>query len=158
SLNDPIYAAYLVDVREPLEYRVAFDDASSETYSVTVFEYPSLVRADAVLQYPVYTQLDERTIVDTRRVSAAAGTRLTWQLHLNKPVASAQLIGDNQEPIEVDVSSQTTLITATINLSETQTWKLKLVDEKGRENPNEITLRAKVLPNQEAKIQLTSGG
>jgi hypothetical protein len=91
SLNDPIFAAYLYDVRDPLQYRIDYDEASTEVYAVTVFEYPALVRADADLVYPQYSELEPRSIVDTRRVTAAVGTQLTWKLHLNKAVASAEL-------------------------------------------------------------------
>ena len=63
-----------------------------KTYQLSVFEYPTMVRADAKLEYPSYTKLESKTIADTRRVSAAVGTKLTWQIYLNKPVASAELV------------------------------------------------------------------
>ncbi len=92
SLNDPIFAAYLYDLKEPSKYLVEYDSKKSDSYEITVFEYPAMVRADAKLEYPGYTGLEAKTIADTRRVSAAVGTKLTWQIYLNKPVVSAELV------------------------------------------------------------------
>ena len=57
SLEDPTFAARVESVETDLAYRVEFGGKSTETYHVKVFEYPELVRADAKLVFPKYTQL-----------------------------------------------------------------------------------------------------
>ncbi len=161
SLNDPIFAAYLVDIQQPLRYRIEYDGATTPAYEVAVFEYPALVRADASLEYPVYTQLEKRTIVDTRRVSAPVGSQLTWELWLNKLVASASLIDKDGEEPPIELTQQSELeplYTAHITLDATRSWLVRLVDAEGRENQTELTLKATALPNKEVDIKLTSGG
>ncbi len=159
SLKDPVFAAYLYDVRDSLNYSIEYDGSTTPVYHVDVFEFPSLVRADAVLEYPVYTQLEKKTVVDTRRITAAVGTKLTWQLYLNKPVVSAELLTEGGEPLALVTSEQDPLlVTAEIELLESISWELKLTDEDGRENAMDVTLRARVLPNKESTIRLTAGG
>ncbi|QDV26157.1 coiled-coil domain-containing protein [Aureliella helgolandensis] len=159
SLNDPVFAAFLYDVREPLEYAVEFDQRRTPDYQVDVFDYPALVRADAVLEYPVYTQQETKTVVDTRRVTAAAGTKLTWQLHLNKPAITAHLLTESGDTHAfAPTASDATVLETTLQLNESIQWTLQLVDRDGRQQAREITLRAKVLPNKPSVIQLTSGG
>ncbi|MEZ6138446.1 MAG: hypothetical protein R3C53_26485 [Pirellulaceae bacterium] len=163
SLNDPIFAAYLVDVREPLQYHIEYDGASTERFHVDVFEFPALVRADAKLHFPRYSQQDDRVIVDTRRVTVPLGTELTWELHLNKAVVTAELIDAQQElpPIVMQVSdpvAENNIVSATIKLDESREWNVRLVDADGRENSTEVSLRAKVLPNKPVDIKLTAGG
>jgi hypothetical protein len=60
SLNDPIFAAHVYDVKEPLKYSVEYDGKKTETFEITVFEFPALVRADAQLEYPGYTDWRQR--------------------------------------------------------------------------------------------------
>jgi hypothetical protein len=55
-----------------------------------------LVRADALLAFPAYTGLTNKTIPDTRRISAVEGTLLTYTLQLNKPVKRARLVSGDK--------------------------------------------------------------
>ncbi len=91
SLADPVFGGRIPTVDAPLEYRVELGSRSSETYRVSVFEYPKLVRADAKIVYPEYTGLEERLIQDVRTISVVEGASLTVLCHLNKAVASATL-------------------------------------------------------------------
>ncbi len=172
SLNDPIFAAYLSNLRTATEYCVEFDGQRTEFYRVSVFEYPSMVRADAILDYPEYTGMESKTIVDTRRVTAATGTRLTWQIHLNKPVASAHLLASDpptDHPLEASLESLGSIeliansesglvIEGSIELTQSFTWTLQLSDADGRNIQQKIKLSAKALPNDVAKIKLVAGG
>ncbi|MEO8269727.1 MAG: hypothetical protein ABI557_08405, partial [Aureliella sp.] len=159
SLDDPIFAAYLVDVNEPLSYRVEYGTTTTPAYRVEVFEVPALVRADAELIYPEYTQQPPRTVLDTRRVTVAAGTQVTWRLQLNKPVSIAELLPADGKPITLLANEQTpTLVETSMVLLESQQWQVRLVDSEGRSNEIEIRLRATVLPNEPAKIKLLAGG
>ena len=159
SLNDPIYAAYLHDVQQPLSYRVETGGVVTDTYRVTVFDFPALVRADAELTYPEYTGLQPTTILDTRRITAAIGTRLTWRLQLNKAIELVELLPQSGEAITLSPTSPSAdVFETTLELRASDEWKLRLVDSAGRTNPAEVVLRAKVLPNDPANIQLLTGG
>ena len=158
SLDDPVFAAPIAQVDRPLTYRVAFGDGASRDYRVTVFDFPRLERADAVLQFPEYTGLSEKTVEDTLRVSAVVGTELTWICRLNKAVAKAELVdeaGDESLPLQaVDADVATYQVSLTV--AENRRWTLQLQDDQGRTNkfPPQLVLRA--LPNEPARIKLAS--
>ncbi|MEC8555752.1 MAG: hypothetical protein VXZ82_12160 [Planctomycetota bacterium] len=162
SLKDPVFAAYLYGIDDSLNYRVQYADTETEAYRIDVFEYPALVRSDAKIEYPGYAGQEEKSVVDTRRVTVPMGSKVTWQLHLNKPVEVAELVAQDASSgssLELTPSKQDPkLLTASVVLTETTIWDLKLVDAAGRDNNADISLRAKVLPNRETKIQLTAGG
>jgi hypothetical protein len=83
---------------------------------------------------------------------------------LNKPVVSAELVESDKPESEattiklVASAAQADLVEGSLELMESKTWKLRLVDQDGRKNLQEVTLRAKALPNEAAKIKLVSGG
>jgi hypothetical protein len=157
SLDDPVFGARIAVVDEPLDYYVELADRTSDTYHVTVFEYPSLVRADAKLIYPEYTGLQERLVQDVRTVSAVEGTELTLLCHLNKPVVSAALAEDNAEPIALAPLDDDPLTwQASIKCDKSRRWRLNLVDDRGRTNKHPIELSVNVLPNKPPDLKLAS--
>ena len=103
NLDEFIFGATLPIVDQAFSYHVEYDGEQSETYQVKVFEFPTLDRADAVLEYPAYTRLPSRTVEDTRRLSAVEGTQLAYRFHLNKPVQSARLVGPDDQSIDLKV-------------------------------------------------------
>lgn len=155
NLKDPIFSGQVFDVNEALSYHVAFPGGQSETYQVTVFEYPRLVRADARLSYPTYTQLDDRLIEDTLRVTAVEGSALTWLCHLNKDVREAKLVDEDGN--ETDLSPDSAAphaFAATIELTRSRRWELQLVDAEGKSNIHPVQLVGRVVPNRPADIKL----
>ncbi|MCW5553891.1 MAG: hypothetical protein KIS67_17260 [Verrucomicrobiae bacterium] len=92
NLDDPIFGTSVPDIKDTLTYRIEYGGETTRDFKVTTFEFPRLERADAKVTYPDYTGLAEKTIEDTRRVSAVEGSALAYTFHLNKPVKSATLV------------------------------------------------------------------
>lgn len=92
NLDDPVFGTSLPEVQAELTYRVEYGSEQTREFRVTTFEFPRLERADAQVTYPDYTGLPEKTIEDTRRVSAVEGSVLDYTFHLNKPVKAAMLV------------------------------------------------------------------
>ncbi len=156
SLDDPLFGGHLTDVREDLSYHVEFSNQSSETYRLTVFEFPELVQADAEISFPQYTKLPDRTVTDTRRITAVEGTELSWLCHVNKPVTEARLTNHEGESIELKAEpNRPGVYRAELTLTNEQRWKVHLKDTEGRENKVPAELIAKVTPNRPPEIKLT---
>lgn len=157
SLDDPLFGVTVSDVQDPVDYHVVYGSHKSESYRVTVFTYPELIRADAMLEMPRYTGLADKRIEDTRRVSVVEGTRVTWNLHVNKPGVSVELIPESQTeeviPLLLDTTDPLNHLVS-LDLARTTSWKVKLVDADGRENRVKPTLKATVTPNRPPNLKL----
>jgi hypothetical protein len=159
SLDDPLLSAYVPTIEKPFQYQVGSSRWQSETYSVDVFEYPNLVRADAVLDFPDYTQLETKRVEDAVRVTAVEGTILRWNLQLNKPVTTLSIHDKDGKEVELDPSTLTEGRAAfEVTLIETERWTIELVDDKGRKNKYPLKLDARVTPNQPPDLKLVQGG
>ncbi|HVX12563.1 MAG TPA: hypothetical protein VHC22_15385 [Pirellulales bacterium] len=155
SLDDPVFGGRIPVVNEPLDYQVEMADVTSQIYHVMVFEYPKLVRADARLEYPEYTEMAAKVVQDVRTVSAVEGTQVTWLCHLNKPVVSATLTEDGGAPVELAASADDPLARqATWTCDRSRKLRLVLVDDRGRKNKNPIELAIHVLPNKPPDLKL----
>ncbi len=154
-LQDAVFGGRIREVSAPLTYRVEFGDTSSDSFEVTVFEFPSLVRADANLTYPDYTSLESRLIQDVRRISAVEGTTVELRCYLNKVVESVSLVPKNGAPISLEwVDEGESLYVAELVLTESKRFKLELVDNEGRKNKQPPAISINVLPNKPPDLKL----
>ncbi|MCO8125360.1 hypothetical protein NHH03_26715, partial [Stieleria sp. TO1_6] len=166
NLKDPIVGGFVSQVDQSMTYHVVTDTWSSEPYSVTVFEYPELIRSDAELRFPQYTNMTQRNVEDTFKVSVVEGTEVTWKLLLNKPVETCRLTDEDGMILNGNLVTSTTDPSQSDSVSARVTYQVKMVAEKsarytldlqdddGRENKFPPELSIKVLPNKPPKLKL----
>ncbi len=155
SLSDPVFATTLTDVASDTVYSVEYGSESTTSFALTVFELPSLVRADATLDFPEYTGLKDRTIVDTRRISAVEGTHLDYQFIINRPVARAILQSDDGESLPLEPRNDDgTLFGISQTLATSARYKLQLTTSDGRADPVPADIRIEVAPNERPELTL----
>jgi len=159
ALKDPVFGGTLQAIEQDTLYRVTDGEHHSAWHKLTVFEHPVLEQADAVITPPTYTKLPEVSLVDTRRVSGAAKSEVAMLFTLNKPVASARLVAEDQSelllaPSELD-PKQYVLNTS---LTKTQRYKLYLEDADGRPSKDAEAFWFDVVANLPPLAKLTSPG
>jgi hypothetical protein len=152
-LADPVFGASLSEVSEEGRYHIEYQGRKTGDYKVSVFDYPSLLRADALLQFPRYTGLTNKTIIDTRRVSAVEGTRLTYTFQLNKPVTNAALVSTNRS-IALALKAGAVALLDEFVLTNSGRYTLALQDADGRSSkfPADIVIQA--LPDRPPELKL----
>jgi len=159
TLDDPIVSAFVPSIDASMRYQVVSPTLQSEIYQADVFDFPSLVRADAELEFPQYTSMLKKRIEDTLRVSMVEGTKLSWELNLNKPVGEAMLVSDTKEQIALVAQADNPLrYRAEFQMSESRRWRLELVDDAGRQNKFPPELIARVFANEPPTVKMLVGG
>jgi hypothetical protein len=157
NLEDPVFGGGIPQVRDDLKYHVEFPGGRTRDYKITVFDYPKLNHADATIDYPAYTGQPEKTIKDTRRVSAVEGSSLSYSFFLNKPVVSAQWVAKDAPVVSLAVDgTNATIYHTQLKLDQSRRYTLVLVDDAGRTNkmPPEFVLDA--LKNRPAEVKIDS--
>jgi hypothetical protein len=155
ALQDPVFGASFPEVTEDFAYTVEYRGRKTAEYQVSVFEYPTLRRADAKLTYPEFTGLGEKKIDDTRRVSAVEGTVVDYRLELNKPVKNATLTTKTGQSIPLTKDAKfDNVYHLKIDLAESLKLSLALKDEAGRTNKLIQELALEALPNREPDLKI----
>ncbi len=154
SLADPIFGCRIPEISGNSQYRVDYAGRSSDTFQVTVFRYPKLVRSDAELDYPDFTKLADKTVQNVRRVAAVTGTELTLKCYLNKSVAAAKLRSADGTEVVLEKGDEQNLYQVTMTLAESRKFRLLLTDRQGRENKSPAQLSIKVLRNRQVELKL----
>lgn len=159
SLNDPLFGGSVAEVTNHLTYHVEYPGGRSREFTVTVFEHPRLLGADADLAFPAFAALPPKRIPDTRRVTAVEGTRVTLTLRLNKPVKAARLVPKDPAAAVVPLTLASNQPAATLEgftLQASQTYDLRLEDADGRTNKEPASFTFSALPNRTPELRLTS--
>lgn len=156
SLSDPIFAGRVPEVRSDLTYRLAFADEPTQTFTVTVFDYPELQRADAELNYPSYTQLPSRKVEDVRHLSVVEGTEIRLLCRMNKRLKSARLAPTKEgEPLELLADGADPLLyTVAFVPTKSVRYRLELADDRDRTNRQEAEFAIDVVPNRPPDLKL----
>ncbi|MEX0585000.1 MAG: DUF4175 family protein, partial [Pirellulales bacterium] len=164
SLDDPLFGGRIPQVRSDLTYRVESASELSADYRVETFEYPALVRADAIITPPTYTGRGEERIEDVRRVSHYEGSPLTIVCRFNKPFQSATLTPEQGEALtfgpstaltETDDDADDVAASVTWQPTVSQTLALDVTDGAGRGLKDPVTLHVEVLPNLPPELAVT---
>jgi hypothetical protein len=159
SLSDPVFGGTIPEVTTDLLYRVEYAGKRTRDFTVKVFEFPRLERADADLTFPEYTGLAPKRIENTHRVSAVEGSQCALTLYLNKAVTSARLVakGDNTNVIPLKVGSNSPIATIeSLPFETNRTYLLQLIDSDGRTNKVPAQVVVDVLKNREPELKIVS--
>ncbi|MEL7497544.1 MAG: hypothetical protein AAFN77_08035 [Planctomycetota bacterium] len=166
SLDDPIFGGRIDAIETPLTYHVEFGPSQTERsidYKIEVFEFPALVRADALLTFPEYTNKTTKTVQDVRRVTAVEGTELSLDFFVNKSLATATLIpaGKNPEGESISLTpdrSDPRKFVTSMTLETTKRYRLILQDDQQRSNRVPPTFSFNVVKNRPPSIKVVAPG
>lgn len=165
SLNDPLFGTRLPSVNNDLTYHVEFDGERSEEYQVTTFVNPALVKADATLNYPDYTQRASQTLKDVRQITVVEGSQVELDCEFNKGVQTATLSEAGSDPIQsepvqpepADPTAEIHMARFRISLSKPgkHRYQLHLKDPSGRVNPEPVEFRVTVVENRAPDLKIS---
>jgi hypothetical protein len=92
SLKDPLFGTRLPTVSAPFDYRIQFDDQTSQTFRISVYDLPDVAQVDARIEFPSYSDMPDELLEDTWRVSTVEGSSVVLTCRLNKEVADGRLV------------------------------------------------------------------
>lgn len=82
---------------------------SSNEYRIEVFERPEIRDFDIHIDYPGYTNLEDKKVSNTGSLIVPEGTKLKWQLNTSKADTVAMVIEDRIEPFQLSDNQTFTL-------------------------------------------------
>ena len=135
NLEDPVFGGIIPEVSGDMLYHIEYANKRTRDFRITIYEHPTLTRADAKIEYPLFTGLPEKIIRDTRQVSAVEGSQIGLTFVLNKAVATAQLVPKEGAALDLTVDSEhPNVYTTSITATEDRRYELHLTDTRGLAN------------------------
>ncbi len=172
TVDRGVFAARITSVPGDGSYRVLFGDdhqklanRSDETrtaspwYKVTTFIRPRVDQVDALITPPEYTGREPQTVEDVLRVITVEGSAVQLTLHLNKPVAIAELRTADGAVFPLSPSAnQPDVVTAEMLADESRTYSVYLEDDAGRTAADEEQISIRVTRNLPPVLKITFPG
>jgi hypothetical protein len=179
SLKDPLFGTRLPVVDTSFDYRIQFDDHTSETFRISVYDLPQVVQVNARIEFPSYSDMPDELIEDTWRVSTVEGSSVVLTCRLNKEVTDGRLIDrEGTEfklvaasaapkrqavPINGDAEQASSrrrgvLYQTRIPVDKNRRLTFKLTDDKGHGNREGDEFIVTAIPNRPPEIKLTFPG
>ena len=174
TVDGQVFGGMIAKADRDTRYLVEFAGEKSVPHTLTVFDFPALVRSDVIVTPPDYTKLPAKETKNTQKVTALEGSKIAWKIQVNKPLLSgsdagtpartspfephltaAELFGEDQSVIPLTPSAKDpTLLEAVLTATTSQKYRLHLVDEADRGNKNPPWFTVTVQSNQLAKIEV----
>lgn len=170
TVDGQVFGGLISKVDRDAKYHVEFAGQTSQQHTLTVFDFPTLVRSDVIVTPPAYTKLPVKETKNTQKVTALEGSKIAWKIKVNKPLiasgskqadpfgphlSAAELFGEDQTIVPLTPSAgDPTVLEAEMMAEKTQKYRLHLVDEAERANKNPPWFTVTVQSNQLAKIEV----
>ena len=159
GLDETVFSALIPKVVSDGDYHITFENAQSNDFKIAVFEYPRLVQADATINAPDYLEEEPRDVTDTRKITVMEGSRVDWNLTLNKPVLMGELYGEDEVSIPLKPSKDDpSVLFASHVPKQTQRYRVHLIDNDDRANQRPPWITVNVKENTPPKLKLTFPG
>lgn len=75
TVDGQVFGGMINKVDRDARYHVEFASQKSQQHTLSVFDYPALVRADVIVTPPEYTKLPPKATKNTQKVTALEGSR-----------------------------------------------------------------------------------
>ncbi|HRQ88703.1 MAG TPA: hypothetical protein PLA50_07885 [Bacteroidia bacterium] len=159
GLDDAVFSLLIPKVDTDGSYEIVYGGGQTRTFSIAVFEYPELSRADAVVTPPDYLGAGAERIADTRKITVMEGSQVAWESAVTQPVVAGELFGEDGEilPLVPDPADATRLSVSHLP-AQSKRYRVHLVDAKDRANQRPPWLTVNVRENQPPKLKLTFPG
>lgn len=155
TVDEKVFGGVISKIDADARYRVEFSGGKSDDYAITTFVLPALERADVRITPPDYAGQPVKEIKSTLKVSALEGSKLDFTIKVNKPLAAAELFGEDKTIIPLKPrADDPTVLVAAMQPEKSQKYRLHLVDDKERANKQPPWLTVNMLANQLPKIEV----
>jgi uncharacterized protein DUF4175 len=140
-------------IRTSISYYAEALGYNSKEHSITVVDRPFVRNMRLKLSFPKYTGLPERYLDDNvGDVTALKGTRIRYELTLNKEVSKASIVYNDSAV--VPIKSEGTNAQAEVRLLSNSNYHFDLIDDAGIRSMNPISYAMTVVPDMIPSIEI----
>ena len=170
------FAYEIFNIDADMEYYVVANEATSERYTVEVFEMPKVIEISVAYTYPDYTGLKPVVQTGTGNIQAVIGTQAEIKLTTNKAIqtatftrrtdtrdgflaSAAEKLNMTPEPVSTPMAiSDGNTLTTTIDVVEDGTYTVELLCIDGFNNEIPIEYAIKAIPDDPPEVAIKEPG
>ncbi len=163
------FAYEIFNIDADIEYYVIANEATSERYTVEVFEMPKVTEISVAYTYPDYTGLKPVVQTGTGDIQAVVGTQAEVKLTTNKAIQTAtftlkrdvnqEKLDETQEPAATQMAIfDGNILTTTVDVIADGTYTVELLGIDGFHNEIPIAYTIKAIPDATPEVVIKEPG
>ncbi|MYA99589.1 DUF4175 family protein, partial [Candidatus Poribacteria bacterium] len=159
------FAYEIFNIDADIEYYVVANEATSERYTVEVFEMPKVTEISVAYTYPDYTGLKPVVQTGTGDIQAVVGTQAEIRLTTNKAIQTAtftlkqEKLDETQEPASTEMAIfDGNILTTTVDVIADGTYTVELLGIDGFHNEIPIEYTIKAIPDAAPEVVIKEPG
>ena len=154
GMGSSAYLHEFINMQEPLQYFIVHDQVQSETFNVSLYEFPAVAQIHLRYTYPSYTGVPARTESNTGDIRGLKGSTVSVTINTTGSVETAEMVleGGRRVPMNnIDGGQYRVQHT----LTEDTYYRIELTDQAGKGNkfPEEYQILA--VEDQKPIIKIT---
>lgn len=136
-------------------YRIKAGDDRTPWYDVRVVPAPRIEQVRVELAYPEYLQRKAESI-EALTLTVPEGTGVNWNLTLDRPITSATLVRDGEQPVDLTVDGDGRTLAFTADVLASQGYQFTWVDKEQGYEFTSPRYFLQVAADQAPRVELTS--
>jgi len=133
GFEKPVYIHQFLNIQEPINYYVEFKNDKSKEYSISLYEFPKVIRIDLKYVYPAYSGISPRTEENTGDIRGLKGSEVFITIETNGTAKSGNMVYDNNNSLPLRSIGDNKFETS-ITLNDSGYYHIDLVDSRQEHN------------------------
>ena len=155
NINDGACEYTIGSTSRDFTYQIKAGDARTDWYAVQVIPAPRVENVQVDLEFPAYLQRATETI-EALTLTVPEGTKINWQLTLDRPISEAVFNRDGEQPLKLNVSSDGFRVKFSSRASDSRGYSFSWVDKEHGFEFNSSRYYLQVASDQPPQVELTS--
>ena len=150
----PLFLYEFIGVQEPLQYFVVHDEMQSETFSVSLYEFPAVSQIHLRYDYPAYTGVPERVESNTGDIRGLRGSQVGITVTTSGQVETAEMVFEDGQRLPLN-NIDAGQFRIEYPLTEDTYYRIELKDGVGKGNKFPEEYMVTVLDDEKPVITIT---
>ncbi|MFK7848205.1 MAG: DUF4175 family protein, partial [Rhodothermales bacterium] len=154
GVGQPAYLYQFINVQEPIQYFILHNEMQSETFDITLYEFPAVGQIDLRYTYPEYTGIPARTEQNTGDIRGLKDASVGFSIATTGAVETAEMVFESGRRITLNDAGDGAYRTQ-IKLSADDYYHVELTDQAGKMNKFPVEYQIVVQEDQKPVVSLT---
>ena len=154
GMGSSAYLYELINVQQPLEYFILHDEVQSESFNITLYEFPAVDQIHLRYSYPEYTGVPPRTESNSGDIRGLKGSTVSLTINTTGSVETAEMVFEDGRRLSLnDIDSGQFRTQYLIN--EDTYYHIELKDNSGKSNKFPVEYQIIAQDDQKPIINIT---
>lgn len=154
GVGQPVYLYQLVNVQEPIKYFIVHNEVQSETFDITLYEFPAVGQIDLRYTYPSYTGIPARTEENNGDIRGLKNATVAISIATTGAVETAEMVFESGRRITMNGTGSGEYRTE-LTLDADDYYHIELKDAAGKANKFPVEYQVIVVEDQKPIVTLT---